>query len=152
MDAQTLKLSFDQLADQFEALAAIPAPPAAAIGVDDADAARYVRALEFGSVAGERPWPRPGPRTTLAVNPQTGEQVVVSAQAPQGFIRPSLTQFIEAMVREIVRPVNWLNAGEIEAHLADALRRSAESALATLKQSAPRDSGRLADSLRVVGP
>jgi hypothetical protein len=142
--------TLDELADTLDALAVISGPRGAAIGVADPQIARYARALEFGSVAGEKPWPQPGPRTTLAVHPQTGEQVVVSVQAPQGFIRANLSQFIEALVREMGRPANWLDPAKVEAHLSAAVQRSADAALDALKQAAPRESGRLAQSLVVV--
>jgi hypothetical protein len=128
----------------------VSSPAGQAIGVADPEVARYARTLEFGSVAGEKPWPQPGARTVAAVDPEAGARVVVSAQAPQGFIRANLTQFIEALVREMGRPANWLDPAEVEAHLSAAVQRSADAALDALKQAAPRESGRLAQSLVVV--
>ncbi|HWQ03177.1 MAG TPA: hypothetical protein VNL38_01740, partial [Candidatus Nitrosotenuis sp.] len=144
--------TLDELAENFGALAATPSPRGAAIGITNPDVARYARALEFGSVAGEKPWPQPGPRTVAVVDAETGARVVVSAQAPHGFIRSNLAQFIEQLVREMASPANWLDADNVAAHLDDAVRRGAAAALDTLQQSAPRDSGRLAESLTLLEP
>ena len=56
----------------------------ASIGVTDPAVARYARVLEYGSIAGQKPWPHPGAKTVLAQDQDTGAAVVVTAQAPQG--------------------------------------------------------------------
>jgi hypothetical protein len=144
-------LSLEQFAERLDALAEISSVEIF-IAVADAKAARYARALEFGSVSGEKPWPAPGPRTVTAVNPDTGEQVVVSAQAPQGFVRVRAAEFRSALVDEMLRAADWLDAAALNAHLADALRRSAAAALDELRRAAPRNSGRFAASLALVEP
>jgi len=143
------KMTLDELNERLEALSQL-APREICIGVGDHESARYARVLEFGSIAGQAPWPRPGARTTLAVDPQTGAQVVVSAQAPQGFIRVQAPAMRDALVAELAHPANWLEAVAVDTLLSDALRAAAVHALERLRGSVPRDSGRLAASLTIV--
>lgn len=142
-------LTLDTLLARFAQLADLP-PTDAAIVCDDPQAARYARVLEYGAVAGQPPWPRPGPRTTLALDPETGAQVVVSAQAPQGFIRIRVPQFRDALLAELSRPTDWLDSSAVREHIASSLQAAAQAAVEDLRVSAPRDSGRLARSLAVA--
>lgn len=142
-------LTLDELGGRLEDLAALAAK-SAAVGVTDPEAALYARILEYGSIAGQPPWPHPGPRTVLAVDPETGAQVVVSAQAPQGFIRVRATQFADALRRELAQPADWLDAGAVESHLDQAVRLAAQAVLEELRSAAPRDSGQLAQSLGII--
>lgn len=142
-------MTFDELADRFAALAEI-ASRSAGIGVADPNVARYARVLEFGSIAGQPPWPAPGARTVLAIDPGTGAQVVVSAQAPQGFIRVRVPEFVEALRTRLAAPADWLDAVAAEDHLTRSLQDAAAQALESLRASVPRDSGRLAESLTLV--
>ena len=145
----TPAMTIDELAERLEALSLV-ASKSVAIVVSNPDAARYARVLEYGSIAGQQPWPHPGPRTVLAVDPETGAQVVVSAQAPQGFIRVRAPQFLDGLLREAGQPLDWLDAAAVETQLADAVRRAAQSALDELRGAAPRDSGKLAQSLAIL--
>jgi hypothetical protein len=147
MPQKTLTLA--ELQQRFESLASV-AGVQAAIGILDPDVAAYARALEYGSIAGHPPWPAPGPRTTLAVDPETGAGVVVSTQAPQGFIRVQAPQFSSVIADELNASLNWLDSAVVQSHIAEALRRSAQEALQRLREAAPRDSGRLAESLAVL--
>jgi hypothetical protein len=142
-------MTFDELTNRFAALAEITAK-AAAISVGDSGAARYARVLEYGSIAGQPPWPRPGTRTVLAVHPETGAQVVVSVQAPQGFIRVRAPEFLSALRNAMAQPADWLNAAVIDEHLTRSVNDAAAEALETLRRSTPRDSGRLAESLTLI--
>ncbi len=147
MPDQTLTL--EELRSRFQNLASVAAAQTA-IGVLDPEAARYARALEYGSIAGGRPWPTAGPRTTVAVDPDTGAQVVVSTQAPQGFIRVRATHFLALVGRALQAPADWLDGDAVQSHIVEALQRAAQEALEGLRASAPRDSGRLAESLGIL--
>lgn len=141
--------SLDELSAAFEMLAHV-ASTAAAIGVADAEVGRYARAVEYGSMAGAKPWPNPGPQTALAVNPDTGEPVVVTVQAPQGFIRTNAAAMSRAMVEQLREPADWLGAESLTQRLAEAAQEAAEQAVAVLRSAAPRDSGRLAESVQII--
>lgn len=143
------KLTLEELGDRFESLASV-ADRSAGIGVADAQASSYVRALEFGSVAGQRPWPLPGERTVAAVDPDTGAQVVVSTQAPQGFIRVHAPEFMNQLRAAIAAPTDWLDAESLNGHFAAAVQSITARALEELRNAAPRDSGRLAQSLTLT--
>lgn len=143
------RLTLDELADRLDALARL-APKRASIGVGDPDAARYARVLEFGSIAGQPPWPTPGPRTVLAVDPETGAQVVVSAQAPQGFVRVRAPEFLEALRARLTAPTDWFDAVAAEEHVTRSVQDAAAEVLTSLRAAVPRDSGRLAESLTLV--
>ncbi len=142
-------MELKELQNRMEEMAAV-APAQAAIGTNSEKTGQILRALEFGSVEGQRPWPHPGAKTVLAVNPETGQQVVVSAQAPQGFIRVRAAEFADSLLRELARPAPWLDTSGTQAHLERAVKAAAESALAAIQNSAPRDSGKLVKSLVVA--
>ncbi len=142
-------ISLDELGSRFEEIASV-GDRTAAIGVADAQAAAYARVLEYGSVAGQRPWPHPGEHTVAAVDPGTGAQVVVSAQAPQGFIRMRAPEFLNQLRAAIAGPANWLDALDLDRHFATALHSAAAQALETMRAAVPRESGRLAQSLTIM--
>jgi len=143
------ELTLDMLQQSFEEIAEVPSARAA-IGVSDPEAAPYVRALEYGSIAGQPPWPHPGPRTLLAVDPESGAQVVVSAQAPQGFIRVRAPELLDHLLAELAQPADWFDAAAVEVHVQQAVGRAALAALEELRTAAPRDSGRLSQSLTLI--
>jgi hypothetical protein len=142
-------MTLDELTDRFANLAETAAK-STAIGIADPEAARYARVLEYGSIAGQPPWPRPGARTVLAVDPETGAQVVVSAQAPQGFVRVRAPEFLAVLRDALAEPADWLDTAAIDQHLTRSVSEAANEALDILRRDAPRDSGRLADSLALV--
>lgn len=143
------EFTLGSLAERFAALEFVR-PAAMGIATADAQAAAIARVLEFGSIAGRRPWPRPGPRTVLAVDPETGASVVVAAQAPGGFIRIHARAAVEELARELAAPAGWLDGDDIESHLSASVARAADAMLARIRAAVPRDSGRLAASLSVV--
>lgn len=143
------ELTLEELGQQLKALAQL-ASKRAGVGVADPQAARYVRVLEYGSIAGQPPWPKPGPRTVLAIDPETGAQVVVSAQAPQGFIRVRAPEFLEAIRSQLAAPTDWLDTAAVEDYLATSVQDAAADALEALRAAVPRDSGQLAESLTLV--
>jgi hypothetical protein len=65
----------------------------------------YSIPLEFGSEPGSRPWPNPGPRTTLASN-FGGDTRVYSRQAPGGMFDPAveedlnITEMLNALIQQ----------------------------------------------------
>jgi hypothetical protein len=146
MPAQSLTL--DEFSERLRELAALK-PRGMAISVNDAAAAAYARVLEYGSIAGQKPWPHPGKHTVTAVDPSSGAEVVVSAQAPQGFIRVQAPQFLSQLRNEITAPVNWLDADALGQRLDQAVKSAATAALEQIRSAAPRDSGRLARSLEI---
>lgn len=119
----------------------------AAIGVRDPAIAAYARVLEFGSLLGAKPWPNAGPRTTSAVDPETGTAMVVSAQAPAGFIRIHAAEMREAVASELGGVAGWLDPEELSGRIASALRAATTSAVAILRSAVPRDSGELARAI-----
>lgn len=120
------------------------------IGVTDPAVARYARVLEYGSIAGQKPWPQPGEKTVLAQNPDTGAAVVVTAQAPQGYIRVNAPAFLRELNNRIADPADWLDPEETADHLERATAAAAAAALNRLRQLIPQESGRLRESLRVL--
>lgn len=142
-------LSFEDLSSMFAALAEIDGSRTG-IGVTDTETGRYARVVEYGSVAGQRPWPQSGPRTTLAINPETGEEVVVSAQAPLGFIRVNTPAIMQTLTEELQHMTSWLDADALGQELDGTVREAARNAVDLLRTSAPRDTGKLADSLQVT--
>jgi hypothetical protein len=143
------RLSLDDLAARFDELASL-VDRTMGIGVANAQAAAYARVLEYGSIAGQRPWPHPGERTVAAVDPDTGAQVVVSAQAPQGFIRVRAPEFLNQLREMIAGPANWLDAQKVDQHFAAALQSASEQALQEMRSAVPRESGQSARSLTIV--
>lgn len=147
MAFETLTLA--ELEQRLAALESIPSR-SAAIGVNEPAVAAYVRVVEFGSLAGQRPWPSPGPRTTLAFDPKTGQRVVVTLQAPQGFIRVRAAGFLNQLRAALRAPANWLNGGEVTSLLEEAVQSAARTALDEVRSAAPQDSSRLRGSLVLV--
>jgi len=142
-------ISLDELSDRFEQLSSV-GDRSAGIGVVDASVASYARVLEYGSIAGQRPWPHPGERTVAAIDPDTGAQVVVSAKAPNGFIRVQAPEFLNQLRETVAGRADWLNAGELDRHFGMAVQSVAEQALEKMRAALPRDSGRLAQGLTIV--
>jgi len=143
------KLSLDELGARFEKIASV-AGRSAGVGVTDAQAASYARVLEYGSIVGQRPWPHAGEHTVAAVNPETGAQVVVSAQAPQGFIRVRAPEFLNQLREAIAGQADWLDAEKLDRHFAAALQSASGQALEEMRSTVPRESGQLAQSLTIV--
>ncbi len=147
MPARTL--SIDELGRRFEQMDSI-SDRTAAIGVTDAATAAYARVLEYGSIAGQRPWPHPGEHTVAAVDPETGAQVVVSSRAPQGFIRVHAPEFMNQLRNAIAAPADWLDAESLNGHFAAAVQSITARALEEMRAAVPRDSGRLSQSLSIA--
>lgn len=144
-----LMLTLEELLARFDGITAAEGA-GAVLGTNDAQAGVYARVLEYGSITGRPPWPRPGPRTVLAVNPDSGAQVVVSAQAPQGYIRVRAPYFAGLLRAHLDGPIDWLEASAIEEHLREAVRAAAAEALEALRSGAPAHAGRLRESLTMA--
>jgi hypothetical protein len=145
----TRAFTFEDLQQRFEELSGVP-PRSIRIGVTDPEVARYARVLEYGSVVGQRPWPHPGARTVLAIDPETGAQVVVSAQAPQGFIRVQARAFADLLRQHLARSTDWLEAAQVSSLARDAVRDAGAAALERLRAAAPERSGRLRENLEIL--
>ena len=117
-------ITFDELDERLQAFAKANNAHIE-VGVRDPEVGRYARVLEYGSVAGQPPWPRPGARTTLAIDPESGTRVVVSLQAPQGFIRAQAPRIASLVQEELSASADWLNVDMVNAHIARAIRSSA---------------------------
>ena len=143
------KLSLYELGARFDQIASL-VHRTAAVGVTDDQAATYARVLEYGSVAGQRPWPHPGELTVAAVDPRTGTQVVVSARAPQGFIRVRVPEFLNQLREAIAGHADWLDAKKLDRNFSSAVQSAAAHALEVMRGAVPRESGRLAQSLTIV--
>jgi hypothetical protein len=142
-------LTLDELSATMRQLESVRGT-AAGIGTTDPALAAYARVVEYGSVAGQPPWPQPGPRTTLAVNAESGQRVVVSAQAPQGYLRMHIAPMVESLAEELRRPVNWLDAAAAETQLVSAAMTAARRGVELARASVAHDSGRLAASLQAI--
>lgn len=140
------------LAEFFEQLGRLAdvAAKHVAIGTRDSEAAIILRVLEFGSVAGQRPWPRPGPRTVRAIDPETGAAVVASAQAPQGFIRVRAAQFLDTLRGELTLPIDWLSAEDVQRNVERAGTIAAQKALVELHGAVPKAWAKFAQSLSLL--
>lgn len=147
MSRETIPLA--GLAELFARLAELNGR-SAAIGTRDPEAGIILRVLEYGSLIGHRPWPQPGPRTTRAIDPETGNEVVVSAQAPQGFVRVQAADFARLLSEQLGRPTNWLRPEAVQARLDEAVSNAAEQTLERLATRLLNASGRLQSSLAIL--
>lgn len=143
------ELTIADLQERVEAVSHV-AGEQIAIGVEEPEVARYARVLEYGSVVGQPPWPSPGPRTTLAVDPESGTTVVVSAKAPHGFLRTQAPAFSALLADRLAAAEDWLDREALQAHITRATGEAAQATLARILASVPRNSGRLAASLVVL--
>jgi hypothetical protein len=143
------KLTLEELPELFGRLRDIAAREAR-IGVRDPEVSDYVRVLEYGSLAGQRPWPHAGPRTVLVVDPHSGVQLVVTAQSPQGFIRVLVPTFVEHLHNALGEPADWLDNAAVQEHVGQAVRAAAGWSLEEIRAGAPEDSGCLRESLTIL--
>jgi len=142
-------ITFDELDERLRAFAKADNAHVE-VGVRDPDVGRYARVLEYGSVAGQAPWPHPGASTTFAIDPESGTRVVVSLQAPQGFIRAQAPRIASLVQEELSASADWLDADMVSAHIVRAIRSSAARAAEVIRDSVPKASGRLAQSIEVL--
>lgn len=143
------KLTLDQLAQRLEQMASVQGVRAG-IGTEDAESAAILRALEFGSISGEKPWPHAGPQTVLAVDQETGAQVVVSAKSPHGFLRSLAPEIMDRLRGAVVQPANWFEPEEAQGHLRESLRTVAAEALAQARAAIPSSSQKIRNNLVLI--
>ncbi len=143
------QLSLEEFAAQLHRLASLR-PKRVGIGVTDPEVAAYARIFEYGSIAGHRPWPHPGEQTVTAVDPETGAQVVVSAQAPHGFIRVHVPAFRDRLQQEIKGSADWLDPDGLETHFTAALEAAATKTLEEIRAELPQRWNRLRQSLEIM--
>jgi len=122
----------------------------ASIGIADPELARIARVLEYGSIAGQKPWLRPGEKTVLAQDPITGTTVVVSAQAPRGFIRVTAPAILRDLKNRIAGIGNWLDPEGTNQRSEATVAEAAKIGLDHIRQLIPQESGQLRDSLQVL--
>jgi hypothetical protein len=64
----------------------------------------YITTLEYGSFPGQRPWPRPGPRTTMADSPEGSRSMIYSRQAPGGMFSWSVRHIdVDAVANTVLQ-------------------------------------------------
>ncbi|MGH8650240.1 MAG: hypothetical protein ACREUP_13210 [Burkholderiales bacterium] len=123
---------------------------AVSIGIADPELARLARVLEYGSIAGQKPWPCPGEKTVLAEDPITGTTVVVSAQAPSGFIRVAAPAILRDLRNHIAGTGDWLDPEGVNQRSDATVAMAAKIGLNRIRQLIPQKSGQLRDSLQVL--
>jgi hypothetical protein len=143
------KRGLEELAAAFERCCTAPGGRAA-IGVTDGEAARILRALEYGSVPGAPPWPSPGPRTLLSTDPETAAPAIFSRLAPQGFLRVRAAELAQMLRRQLETIEDWLDPAQLQSGVDSAPAISAAQFLTVLRQGLPEHFGRLAQHLTVV--
>lgn len=115
--------------------------------VAEGDAASYALIWEFGNVRQHKK----GPKTVLGVSLATGEQVWLSTQAPQGYIRvcePIFWRYIREEIQNVQIGQGNLDATKKE--LKDMAMRVARKMQAELQRTVPVDSGALRESITPV--
>lgn len=133
--------SFDQFVARAQALAT---SPVTASIIAEGDPAAYWAPLEFGSGYGRRPWPRPGPRTTVT----SGR--VFSRQAVGGYVfrnSKRFTQFLFDALRRRILPGKILS----RADLVIAANEASQQAKDLIVSGAPSDTGALKKAIKVKG-
>ncbi len=141
-------MTLEELQGRFDRMANLKRA-AVSIEATNADTGKVIRVLEFGSVSGQSPWPHPGPKTVLAVNPDTGAQIVVSAKMPTGFVRMQAKSFVSQLKNTLAGGNDWLDATTTNEHLDRALEAAGNSTLAALRHLLSQTSSRIRDALRV---
>ena len=112
------------------------------------DAAAYGLVWEWGNTRQTKQ----GPRTVYGPNPK-GEIVWLSTQAPEGWISVNEGAMQAAFEKELQKAeFNQPTARDMTRELEKRATAAAQAALRILRDHAPKDSGQLLDSLRVVPP
>ncbi len=133
-------VGLDALLAQFDA---IPGTVQSGVKVD-AESAPYWSVWESGRISCE-----PGPKTQWSTSPVTGQQVVLTIQAPHGYIRLNQPEYVKILNEEF-NAVPWLSVpvSQIEEVLNAVMDRAADRCDILIGQFAPVDTGNLIFSIR----
>jgi hypothetical protein len=113
------------------------------------EAAAYSLVWEFGNARQAKK----GPKTVKGVNPETGETVWLSIQAPHGYVRISENLYWEALRQEMSKiTFSGNTAKEITKELEACAVRAMKTIRKIIAQHAPKDKGDLSKSFEVVMP
>lgn len=114
----------------------------------EGDAASYALVWEWGNARQTKK----GPKTTKGVNPD-GEEVWLSVQAPQGYIRISEPVYMNILMKELAdMDFGELTGKEILAAMKEASASAASQIAEIIKENAPVDTGQLRDSIGPCDP
>jgi len=111
-------------------------------------AAAYALVWEWGSARIQKP----GPRTTWGTNPD-GSRVVLSLQAPHGYIRVNEPLFIAALERALDKlSFSGTTPDEIHDELNQVAIATAKAIRQIIQEHVPVDTGQLHDEIRLIEP
>lgn len=101
---------------------------------------------EFGSARISEP----GPKTTWGTNPN-GQKVVLTLQAPRGWIRVNRQRYVEFVLARM-NAVNWAKypVQSWRYVAADTLYKAAQDCAALMEETAPVDTGQLVSGIVAV--
>lgn len=113
------------------------------------DAAAYALVWEWGNIRQVKQ----GPKTVRSTNPD-GEEVWLSIQAPQGYIRINEPEFIQILQNQLgdMDLEDWTDAEDIIGAMKQASVKAAEQIAEIIRETAPIDSGALRDSIQPASP
>lgn len=117
--------------------------------VSEGDAAAYALVWEWGNARQAKE----GPKTVKGMNPD-GEEVWLSVQAPFGYIRihePAFIKIIEERLSEIDFS-ETVTAKQVRDEMKKASAAAAEMIADILRESVPKDSGDLRESIQAADP
>lgn len=117
--------------------------------VSEGDGAAYALVWEWGNARQTKQ----GPKTVRGTNPD-GEEVWLSIQAPEGYIRISEPVYI-AILQEKLAGINFSDISNGSAIRKEILKASQEAAIEIaeiIKENAPEDTGQLKNSIKPAKP
>ena len=129
------------------ALAESDAPVVATVYVDG-KAEGYWGVTEYGGKPGNKPWPKPGPRTQRGVGNRSGR--IMSRQAPAGWVQKNLDKCWKFLSDALVRRIHDKHRGLTRAETKEAVTEAAKRARNLFIDSAPKDTGALRDSIKLT--
>jgi hypothetical protein len=119
----------------------------AGVGVEG-PGATYALVWEWGSARISKP----GPKTVWGTNPD-GKRVVLSLQAPRGYIRVNEPLYWAALEQEMGKvDFSGTTTQQIRAALEKAAVKVAERMVKIIQEHVPVDTGELHDDIRVIRP
>jgi bacteriophage HK97-gp10 putative tail-component len=117
--------------------------------ISEGDAAAYALVWEWGNARQTKQ----GPKTVRSFNPD-GEEVWLSIQAPQGYIRINEPEFVMILQKKLgeMDLSNWEEAQDILDAMKKASVEAANQIAEIIKETAPVASGALRDSIGPADP